>query len=60
MSTGGPLRDSIARKFIPGPGNYDSAYRTLENRNITLKPRLPDRSQNHLLKNPGPGAYTLE
>lgn len=59
MSSGGPLKDSIAKKFIPGPGNYNSAYRTLDDRHMTLKPRLPDRSQDHLLKNPGPGAYQM-
>lgn len=48
----------MARKYIPGPGNY-RAYSTLEhpNNTVTLKSRLPDRSIDHLKKNPGPGAY---
>lgn len=60
MNIGGPLRDSIAKKFIPGPGNYKADYSTLDQHNISLKSRLPDRSQAHLLKNPGPGAYAVE
>lgn len=58
MEIGGPLKESIARKFIPGPGNYNT-YTTLDNRHMTIKPRLADRTQNHLLRNPGPGAYNL-
>jgi hypothetical protein len=49
----------MMRKYIPGPGNYN-AYSTLENNTISLKPRLPDKSQDHLKKIPGPGAYNLE
>ena len=60
MSIGGPLRDSVAKKFIPGPGNYNSAYSTLQPTPIALKSRLPDRSQDHLKKIPGPGAYGYE
>lgn len=55
---GGPLRDSYFRKGIPGPGNY-KIYSTLENKNITLKPRIPDRSADHAKKIPGPGTYNL-
>lgn len=59
MAMGGPLRDSYFRKGIPGPGNY-KVYSTLENKNITLKPRIPDRSADHAKKIPGPGTYNLE
>ncbi len=47
------------RKYIPGPGNY-RAYSTLENNSATIRSRLPDKSLEHLKKNPGPGAYNLE
>lgn len=56
MSIGGPLRDSISKKYIPGPGNY-KAYSTLHPTPISMKSRLPDRSLDHLKKNPAPGAY---
>ena len=56
MKIGGPLNNSILQKYIPGPGNYQN-FSTLDNSNITLKPRLPDLSQKHLVKNPGPGTY---
>jgi hypothetical protein len=61
MAIGGPLGESMARKYIPGPGNY-KAYSTLEHPNnaVSLKSRLPDRSIDHLKKNPGPGAYGYE
>ena len=49
----------MAKKYIPGPGNY-KAYSTLEPNTITLKSRLPDKSLDHLKKIPGPGAYGYE
>lgn len=56
MSIGGPLRDSVAKKFIPGPGNYN-AYSTLQPTPIAIGSKLNDRSQDHLKRNPGPGTY---
>jgi hypothetical protein len=44
------MRDSILKKFVPGPGNYDSAYSTLNVPPISLKSRLVDRSVDHLKK----------
>lgn len=67
MALGGPLKDSKILSFIPGPGNYDSNKSMLEQKGPTLKPKLPDFTQKHLLKvtirvsqNPGPGAYAFE
>ena len=60
MSIGGPLRDSVSKKFIPGPGNYNNAYSTMQPTPIRIRSRLPDKSQDHLKKNPGPGAYGYE
>ena len=54
MKIGGPLNNSVAQKYIPGPGNYKN-YSTLDNSKFTLKPKLPDNSQKHLTKLPGPG-----
>ena len=48
------------KKFIPGPGRYKADYSTLDNHAFTLRSRLPDHSQDHLLKNPNPGAYKTE
>ena len=59
MALGGPMKDSLLQKYIPGPGRYDKNS-TLDNAHITLKSRLPDKSQDHLLKVPGPGAYDYE
>ena len=59
MALGGPMKNSILKKYVPGPGNYPN-YSTFEEGKITLKPRLPDKTQNHLLKNPGPGSYESE
>lgn len=59
MALGGPMKDSILQRYIPGPGNYKKPS-TLDNSLITLKPRLRDKSQDHLLKNPGPGTYQYE
>jgi hypothetical protein len=50
MALGGPLKDSKILGFIPGPGNYDSNKSTLDEKGPSLKPRLPDLSQRHLLK----------
>jgi len=50
MSLGGPLKDSKLQSYIPGPGNYDSNKSMLDNKAASLKPKLPDRSINHLLK----------
>ncbi len=59
MALGGPMKESLLQKYIPGPGRYKE-YSTLDNSHITLKPRLRDNSQDHLLKNPGPGTYGYE
>ena len=53
------MKDSILQRYIPGPGNYKKPS-TLDNSLITLKPRIRDKSQDHLLKNPGPGTYQYE
>ena len=50
LQLGGPLRESILRKFVPGPGKYDSAYSTLNVPPISLKSRIPDKSLDHLKK----------
>ncbi len=50
MVLGGPLKDSKILSFIPGPGNYESNKSMLEQRGATLKQKLPDFSQKHLLK----------
>jgi hypothetical protein len=50
MVLGGPLKDSKILSFIPGPGNYDSNKSMLEQKGPTLKPKLPDFTQKHLLK----------
>ena len=50
LQLGGPLRESILRKFVPGPGKYDSAYSTLNVPPISMKSRIPDKSLDHLKK----------
>ena len=60
MALGGPMKNSIIQKYIPGPAKYDTNFSTLDNSKITVRQRLPDKSQNHLLKNPGPGEYQYE
>ena len=50
------MKESLLQRYIPGPGRYRD-YSTLEPSKITLKSRIRDKSQDHLLKNPGPGAY---
>lgn len=50
MILSGPLKDSKILSFIPGPGNYESNKSMLEQKGPTLKPKLPDFSQKHLLK----------
>lgn len=59
MALGGPMKESLLQKYIPGPGKYQQ-HSTLDNSHITLKPRIKDKSQDHLLKNPGPGTYECE
>ncbi len=49
----------MMRKYIPGPGNY-KAYSTLDTNAPSIRSRLPDKSQDHLKKVPGPGAYNME
>jgi hypothetical protein len=49
MELGGPLKDVKLLKFVPGPGQYD-ALSGLDDRASSLKSRLPDHSQKHLLK----------
>jgi hypothetical protein len=44
------LRESILKRYIPGPGNYDSAYSTLEVPPISLKSRVVDKSLDYLKK----------
>lgn len=56
---GGPMKNSLIQRYIPGPGRYRD-YSTLDNSKITLKARIRDHSQDHLLKNPGPGQYKHE
>lgn len=56
MEITGPMRDSIMKQYIPGPGNY-SAKSSLENGHITLKSRMPDLSHQHKKMFPGPGTY---
>jgi hypothetical protein len=50
MALGGPLKDSKILSFIPGPGNYDSNKSMLDQKGPSLKAKLPDFSQKHLLK----------
>jgi hypothetical protein len=59
MEITGPLRDSMLKKYLPGPGTYP-ARSSLEQPNITLKSRLPDHALEHLQNLPGPGAYEYE
>ena len=59
MSLGGPMKNASLQKYIPGPGKYDHLS-TLENGKMSIKPRLRDKSQDHLKKNPGPGTYGYE
>lgn len=66
MELGGPLKDAKLLKYIPGPGTYANKS-TLDTRASSLKAKLPDTSNRHLLKvslmitkNPGPGAYGFE
>ena len=62
MALGGPMANSVMKKYIPGPGMYKNDTSTLvrDDHVPSLRSRLPDRSHNHLLKNPGPGAYKTE
>ena len=57
MSLGGPMKNATLQKYIPGPGQYDKKS-TLDPAKISIKPRLRDKTQDHLLRNPGPGTYT--
>lgn len=50
MELGGPLKDAKLLGYVPGPGQYNSNVSTLEPRSISLKSKLPDNSQKHLLK----------
>ena len=52
MLLGGPLSNSIAQRYIPGPGRYqDKSTMNIDSNHIpSLKSRLPDKSFNHLLK----------
>ena len=59
MALGGPMKNAALQKYIPGPGQYQKKS-TLDHAKISIKPRLRDKSQDHLLKNPGPGTYTYE
>jgi hypothetical protein len=55
---GGPMESVQLHKEIPGPGTYPSSS-TLKSCNISLKPRLPDRSLACIADFPGPGKYEL-
>ena len=44
------MKEIILKKFIPGPGNYESAYSTLVVPPISLKSRVADKSLDHLKK----------
>jgi len=50
MELGGIFRDSKLQSYIPGPGRYDSNKSTLDDRPSSLRARLPDISNRHLLK----------
>ncbi len=50
MELGGPLKDTKLLAYIPGPGNYESNKSMLDQRASSLRQRLPDNSQKHLLK----------
>jgi hypothetical protein len=50
MELGGPLKDAKLLNFVPGPGNYNSNYSTLSPRTSSLRQKLPDVSNRHLLK----------
>lgn len=50
MQLGGPLKDAKILSFIPGPGKYESNKSQLDPRASSLRARLPDTSQKHLLK----------
>lgn len=44
------MREVLLKRFVPGPGNYQSDYSTLVVPPITLKSRILDRSVDHLKK----------
>lgn len=55
---GGPMEEVRLHRDIPGPGMYPTPS-SLKSCNITLKPRLPDKSLATLGDIPGPGTYQL-
>ena len=59
MEITGPLRESMMKQYLPGPGTYPMRS-SLEHPNITLKSRIPDHALEHLQNLPGPGAYEFE
>jgi hypothetical protein len=50
MELGGPMKDAKVLGFVPGPGQYKTNVSTIDHRYASLKPRLPDNSQKHLVK----------
>jgi hypothetical protein len=49
MELTGPLKETKMLAYIPGPGRYDSKS-MLDQRSSSLKPRLPDNTNKHLIK----------
>lgn len=50
MELGGPLKDTKLLGYIPGPGRYDANKSQLDQRASSMRQKLPDTSQRHLLK----------
>ena len=50
MALGGPLKDAKLLSYIPGPGNYTTNRSMLNNRASSMRAKLVDQSNNHLLK----------
>jgi len=50
MQLGGPMKDAKILGYIPGPGQYDANKSMLDPRASSLRPRLPDTAQNHLIR----------
>jgi len=44
------MKDAKILSYIPGPGQYNANKSTLDPRASSLRSRLPDSSQNHLIK----------
>ena len=44
------MKDTKLHSYIPGPGRYDSNKSMLEQRTSSLRPKLPDNTNKHLVK----------